>query len=354
MSCNRRCFFKVAGIGIPSLALSLSLPVKAGQQAPTATRPAIGSTGATPAFEPSYVSLHRKGILKQRAATLREMMRRCTLCPRDCKASRLDGQRGDCNAREFVEISSVTPHFGEERELVGRGGSGTIFFTNCSLLCVFCINYDISQLGKGQRQTVEFLADAMLRVQEWGCSNVNLVTPTHYSYHIMAALDIAAGRGLRLPLVYNTAGWEKREVLELLDGVVDVYLPDFKFYDSEAANRYSPGARCYPETTKAALLEIQRQVGVARPDPRTGLITRGMIIRHLVMPNNVAGSDKIMAWIGENLPKDTYVNIMSQYTPRFRAGDFREIARRVTREEFLRVVQAARAAGLTRFVAQGA
>lgn len=297
-------------------------------------------------FTPGYLKLHRSGELKERGDALWAMLSRCRMCPRNCNINRLAGRRGPCNANADLEISSFAPHFGEERELVGTRGSGTIFMTNCSLLCVFCINYEVSQMRRGSEESLQEMATMMLTLQRLGCHNINFVTPTHYTAHILKALDIAAARGLTLPVVWNSSGWENMNVIRQLDGIVDVYLPDFKFYTSEASNRFMPGAICYPETTKAAILEMHRQVGVPAIDANTRLITRGMMIRHLVMPNNVAHSDKIMEWIGENLPKNTYLNIMSQYTPVFKARQFPEINRRITRSEYDAVVNAARRAGL--------
>ncbi|MGM0375671.1 MAG: radical SAM protein [Bacteroidota bacterium] len=349
---DRRTFFRLAGGGLTSFLFFPAVTDQPRNIKFFRSVVAENNESAMSEYTPSYVDLHRKGILKERAGILKDMMQRCTLCPRECETDRLRGRRGDCNARDRVEIASVAPHFGEEDELVGEGGSGTIFFTNCSLLCVFCINADISQGGHGREQSDKALARAMLKVQEMGCHNLNLVTPTHYAAHIVSALDIAAGEGLRLPVVYNTCGWEKTEILRLLDGVVDVYLADFKYYDPEAADKYSPGASSYPEITKKALLEMNDQVGVARADPDTGLINRGLMIRHLVMPNNVCDSDKIMRWIGKNLPKDTYVNIMSQYAPVHKADEYPEIDRRITTDEYRRAVKAARDAGLRRAVLQ--
>lgn len=302
---------------------------------------------STPNYTPAYVALQKNGELKARGEILYERMRSCDLCPRDCDTDRISGQRGDCNANADLEISSASPHFGEESELVGRNGSGTIFFTNCSLLCVFCINYEISQLGRGQRHSISQLANMMLLLQRRGCHNINVVTPTHYIPHILLALDEASEKGLRIPFVYNTSGWEKVEVLEFLNDVVDIYLADFKYADNEAADKYSPGAGNYPELTQKAMIEMNRQVGVAKPDPDTGLINKGLMIRHLVMPGNVIRSDRVLRWIANNLPKDTYVNIMSQYTPMFKAFDHPEIARRITRTEYNNAVHVARSAGLT-------
>lgn len=303
-------------------------------------------------FEPSYLKLKKKGELKKRGLELWNMMKSCCLCPRECGVNRLKGEEGFCRASTQLEISAYHPHFGEERPLVGKGGSGTIFFTNCGLRCVFCINWEISLEGKGYPRSIEELASMMIKLQNMGCHNINLVTPTHYSPHIVLAVDRAAEMGLRLPLVYNTCGWEKIEILKLLDGIVDIYLPDFKYWDGKMAAKYSSGAESYPELTKKAILEMHRQVGVAKPAPN-GIIYRGLIIRHLVMPNNVGGSEKIIEWIAKNLPKDTYVNIMSQYTPMYKAFEYPEIARRITFKEYHRVVTWAKKMGLTNLDIQG-
>lgn len=302
--------------------------------------------------EPNYLKLHRAGRLVARAQKLWEMMEKCGLCPRQCGAKRLAGERGFCHANSQLEISSYNPHFGEERPLVGRGGAGTVFFTNCNLRCVFCINWEISQGGMGAARRVEELAEMMLNLQRMGCHNINVVTPTHYSPHIVRALALGAENGLRLPLVYNTCGWERQEVLQLLDGIVDIYLPDFKYADGNMARLYSAGARLYPEVTKAALLEMHRQVGKIRLNTE-GLAWRGLMIRHLVMPNGVSGTKEVVEWIAANLPKDTYVNLMSQYTPTYKAFDYPEISRRITRAEYNQAIGWARKAGLTNLNIQG-
>lgn len=303
-------------------------------------------------FEPSYVQLHRSGELARRANALWRMQGSCELCPRQCGARRFDGARGTCGASSTLEVAAHHPHFGEERPLVGRGGSGTIFLTHCNLRCVFCINWTISQGDEGTPRSVSALADMMLDLQRQGCHNINIVTPTHYSPHVLLALDEAVPRGLRLPLVYNTSGWERLEVLALLDGVVDIYLPDIKYADPGMADLYSSGARTYPEVTKAAVLAMHRQVGVAKPD-RDGLVRRGLMIRHLVMPSGVSGTREVIGWIAAQLPKDTYVNLMSQYRPAFRAGRYPAIARRLTRTEYEDAVRWAREAGLTNLDIQG-
>ena len=351
--CGRR-----AGLDLPPLEM--------------ADRPAP-AIHADDGFEPAYLALHRSGELKRRGERLWDRMRACRLCPRACMIDRVKGERGFCQASSELVISSYHPHFGEERPLVGSGGSGTIFFTHCSLRCVFCINYDVSLEGRGSASDVEELARMMLSLQDQGCANINVVTPSHYSPHIFLALDKAAANGLRLPLVYNTCGWELMDVMELLDGVVDIYLPDFKYMIDEMAARYSTLAPSdfeerqpevaarfgrtdsYPEVTGRAFTEMNRQVGVARPGP-DGLVKRGLMARHLVMPGTegVENAIKVVNWIAENLPKDTYLNIMSQYTPMYKAFDYPEISRRVTREEYQQVVTAAQNAGLTNLDIQGA
>ncbi|MGI5818655.1 MAG: radical SAM protein [Armatimonadota bacterium] len=350
--CGRR-----AGLNLP--------PLEPGE------RPAPG-VAADDGFEPAYLELHRSGELKRRGERLWDRMMACRLCPRSCMVNRIEGERGFCQATSELLISSYHPHFGEERPLVGDGGSGTVFFTHCSLRCVFCINYPISLEGQGDTRQIEQLARMMLSLQDQGCANINMVTPTHYSAHILLALDKAASAGLRLPLVYNTCGWELMDVLELLDGVVDIYLPDFKYSSGEMAAKYSTmtpadfeerqpevAARFtrtdnYPEVTAESFREMNRQVGVAKPGP-DGLVMRGLMARHLVMPGEegVQNAIGVVEWIAENLPKDTYLNIMSQYTPMYKAFDHPEIARRVRPDEYERVVAFARDAGLTNLDIQG-
>jgi putative pyruvate formate lyase activating enzyme len=311
-----------------------------------------GTAKIDPDFEPGYLKLHKTGELKKRGDELWNIMEECELCPRQCGVNRLDGDEGFCEASSQLEITSFHPHFGEERPLVGKGGSGTVFFTNCGLRCVFCINWEISQGGVGSPRSIEDLADMMLALQKRGCHNINVVTPTHYSPHIVLALDVAAAHGLRLPIVYNTCGWERLEILRVLDGVVDIYLPDCKYADGTMAAKYSSGADTYPEDTQAALLEMHRQVGVAKP-ASDGLMYRGLMIRHLVMPGDVGGTKQVIDWVAECLPDDTYFNIMSQYRPMYKASDYPEINRRITREEYEDVVRHARNAGLTNLDIQG-
>jgi len=304
-------------------------------------------------FKPSYLNLHKSGELKKRGEKLWNIMKACRICPRECGINRLEGKEGFCHASSQLEISSHHPHFGEEDELVGNGGSGTIFFTNCSLRCVFCINWDISQEGNGRLQTIDNLANMMIELQSRNCKNINVVTPTHYLPHIILALDKACAKGLQLPLVYNTCGWERLEILKILDGVVDIYLPDFKYSSPKMSSKYSSLAKDYPKLTKKSLLEMNRQVGIAKPSS-DDIIKRGLMIRHLVMPNDVSGTKGVLMWIGTNLPKNTYVNLMSQYKPCYKAFDYPEIARRITRKEYQEAVQWAEEAGLTNVHLQGA
>lgn len=303
-------------------------------------------------FEPGYLKLHRSGELKKRGEKLWEMMESCELCPRMCRINKLKGEKGFCGADSQLEISSFHPHFGEERPLVGTGGSGTIFLTNCSLRCVFCINWEISQGGEGYSRSIEDFANMMLELQKRGCHNINFVTPTHYSPHIILAVDLAASKGLKLPLVYNTCGWERVEILKIFDGIIDIYLPDFKYSDGKNAAKYSSGAATYPKITQKVLLEMHDQVGVAKP-AENGLIYRGLMIRHLVMPNRVSGTKNVIEWIANNLPKDTYLNLMSQYRPVFKAFEYPEISRGITRKEYSEAVNWAEAAGLTNLDIQG-
>lgn len=305
-----------------------------------------------PEFQPAYLKLHKTGELKKRGKQLWKILEGCRLCPRICGANRLEGEIGFCRAPDELIISTYHPHFGEEKPLVGRGGSGAIFFSHCNLRCVFCINWETSHKGIGNSKSIKDLAEIMLHLQKIGCHNINLVTPSHYVAHIVLAVDLAAKKGLRLPLVYNTCGWERMEILKLLDGIVDIYLPDFKYSAPEMAAKYSAGAYTYPEITKQALLEMHRQVGVATP-AKDGLMYRGLMIRHLVMPNNVGGTKEVLKWIAENLPKDTYVNIMSQYTPIYKAFEYPEISRRITPKEYKEVVDYAKKLGLTNLDIQG-
>ncbi len=296
---------------------------------------------------PSYLSLEKKGELSRRVEKLQSIYESCHLCPRDCRVNRLKGQIGKCQGTSRVKVSSAQAHFGEERPLVGQRGSGTIFFSNCGLRCVFCQNYQISIEGEGIEISDQRLAETMIKVQNIGCHNINLVTPTHYLPNIINAVQIAARKGLRIPLVYNTSGYEKLDVLQLLDGIVDIYLPDCKYMDPEHAAKYSSEAYNYPYYAQIALKEIFRQVGDLVVDSR-GIAVRGLILRHLIMPNRIAGTEHFLKFVAENLSKTTYLNLMRQYRPEHKAFDYPEIARRIKRSEYEEVLGWAKKYGLNR------
>ncbi len=295
---------------------------------------------------PAYEKLEGTGKLAQRIEEAYALFENCRCCPRQCGVNRLNGERGFCRAPSQSVVYSAHPHFGEEIPLVGTNGSGTIFFSNCNLRCVFCQNWPISHEGRGWPLEDEELADMMVKLQDIGCHNINLVTPTHVMPNILKATRIALKRGLRLSLVYNTSGYERVEIIKLLDGIVDIYMPDFKYTDSKKASMYSAGASDYPEMAKTSIAEMNRQVGVLQIDS-DGIARRGLIIRHLVMPNRVAGTRKFVQWVAQNLSKSTYVNIMSQYHVDYQAYNYPEIARAITVEEFLEAVEWAQEYGLT-------
>jgi putative pyruvate formate lyase activating enzyme len=297
-------------------------------------------------WAPAYAKLEKQGGLARRVEQAYSILEHCELCPRRCGVNRKRGERGFCRGGYRAVVFAAHPHFGEELPLVGHGGSGTIFFSNCNLRCVFCQNWPISHEGKGEEVEDEQVADMMLSLQKIGCHNINLVTPTHVMPNILGATRIALKKGLRLPLVYNTSGYERLEIVRLLDGIVDIYLPDMKYMDGEKASRYSAGASDYPEVTKRAIIEMNRQVGTVQTDDR-GVALRGLMIRHLVMPNRVAGSREFAKWVAENLPSSTYVNIMPQYRVEYKAYDYPEIARGITVEEFLEAMDWAERYGLT-------
>jgi putative pyruvate formate lyase activating enzyme len=308
------------------------------------------AVGPPPAFprrtgwEPAYKKLGQAG-LAERAAKLTAVYRACRLCPRYCGVDRFHEQKGVCGGAAAARVASWHAHFGEERPLVGRGGSGTIFFSRCNLLCDYCQNWTISHGGEGRDVSDDELARIMLDLQTQGCHNINLVTPTHQLPNIVAALETAAAQGLRLPLVYNCSGYEAVDVLRLLDGVVDIYLPDFKYMDSKAAARYSRGACDYPEVCAAAVIEMYRQVGSLLID-EDGVALRGLMIRHLVLPENKAGTDRFVLWVANNIGAGTYVNLMAQYRPAYLARLYTEINRTPEGHEYARVLEWARDAGL--------
>ncbi len=297
-------------------------------------------------MEASYVRLHRCGDLSQRVQVAHERLAACRMCPRACGVNRLEGEKGSCRTGEHALVCSFHAHFGEEAPLVGRHGSGTIFFTWCSLRCQFCQNYEISQMGEGQVVDAEDLAVMMLALQEHGCHNINLVTPTHVVPQILAALEIAVEHGLHVPLVYNSSGYDSLETLALLDGIVDIYMPDMKYSDAAVAERLS-GIKDYPAHNQAAVREMHRQVGDLVLDD-DGVALRGLLVRHLVLPHGLAGTAEIVRFLAAEISPNTYLNIMDQYRPCYHAHQYPEVNRPLTRQEYKEAVDLALAHGLTR------
>ncbi len=293
---------------------------------------------------PAYLALGPEG-LQERAERASARLESCDLCPRRCGVNRLRDEVGYCRVGRRAIVASYGPHFGEEDCLVGVGGSGTIFFSGCNLRCIFCQNYDISILGEGRQVGPQELAAMMLDLQRRGCHNINFVTPTHVLPQILEALPYAVRAGLKVPIVWNCGGYEAVEALKLLQGIVDIYMPDFKYGDGKWAARYS-NAPDYPEVAEAAIREMHRQVGDLQIDERR-IARRGLLVRHLVMPNDVAGTEKVMQVLA-SISRDTYVNVMAQYRPCFEAVGDEFIGRRITPEEYRRAVEAARRAGLHR------
>lgn len=297
-------------------------------------------------FEPAYLSLFRTGELQRRAKEAVASLKECHSCARRCGVNRLESETGVCRTGRYAYVSSYFPHHGEENCLRGYNGSGTIFFTWCGLRCVFCQNSDISHDGDGVEASPERLARMMLHLQSLGCDNINFVTPSHVVAQILEALVMAVEGGLRVPLVYNTSAYDSLESLRLLDGIVDIYMPDFKIWDPEKAQRYLR-APDYPEVARRAILEMHRQVGVLKFD-ENGIAKRGVLVRHLVMPEEVAGTEHILRFLAEEVASDTHVNVMAQYHPAGLVSSVRypEINRRITSPEYWHAVQLAEALGL--------
>jgi len=298
---------------------------------------------------PSYRRLHSSGELRRRVTAAVAALTNCHVCPRDCGINRLEDERQVCKVGRHAQVSSAFPHLGEENCLRGWRGSGTIFLSMCNLRCVFCQNYAISQSGQGDDVDALDLASLMLQLQEAGCHNINWVTPEHVVPQLLEGLLVAAEAGLRLPIVYNTSAYDALESLRWLDGIVDIYMPDFKIWDERLALRYLK-AGDYPAVARRAIAEMHRQVGVLQLDEQ-GLARRGVLVRHLVLPGMAADSAHIMRWLADALSPDTYVNIMDQYCVAGQVGGDRYAAinRRVTPSELAAVYRAARAAGLWRF-----
>jgi putative pyruvate formate lyase activating enzyme len=297
-------------------------------------------------FEPSYLRALKEGALSEKVEKAREMLKDCHVCPRDCRVNRLEGEMGFCSIGARAQVSSANPHFGEESPLVGSGGSGTIFLTSCNLKCIFCQNYEISHLMEGEEMDTQTLGRVMLGLQRMGCHNINFVTPSHVVPQILEAVKWASENGLQVPLVYNTGGYDSVETLRLLDGVVDIYMPDIKFMDPKTSKEMMD-AEDYPEIVRKAILEMHRQVGDLQTDER-GIATRGLLVRHLVMPNDLAGTREAMRFLAKEVSTNTYVNIMNQYRPCGRAFENPDINRSVNRDEYLEAIETAQQEGITR------
>lgn len=295
-------------------------------------------------YRPGYIELLNNGELERRVNTFKSMLKKCELCPHKCGVDRTRDGRGICRTSANAVVSGAQAHFGEERELVGRYGSGTIFFSFCNLACVFCQNYRISHYGSGRETTAEELSEMMLGLQNRKCHNINLVSPGHVIPQIVEAIYLAAGRGLSIPIVYNTNGYDLTSTLKLLEGIVDIYMPDIKIVDSHTTEKYL-GFGDYFVVAKRALKEMYRQVGDLAVDGQN-IAYRGLLVRHLVMPGNIAGTAEIMNFIAQEISKETYVNIMAQYFPSHRAQEFEELRSGVSNREYNQAVQRAIAAGL--------
>lgn len=300
-------------------------------------------------FEPAYLALHRTGELRERVDEAVAGLAACNVCPRDCAVNRLEDDDAVCKTGRYAVVSSYFAHMGEEDPLRGWRGSGTIFFSWCNLRCVFCQNFDISQQGGGAEISPIRMAEMMIELQEAGCHNINFVTPEHVVPQMLEGLIIAVEAGLRLPIVYNTSAYDSMHSLKLLDGIIDIYMPDFKIWDERHSLRYLK-AKDYPEVARTAFKEMHRQVGPLKMD-ENGVAKRGLLVRHLVMPDEIAGTKEVMAFLANEVSKDTYVNMMAQYRPagKVRKDKYPEINRRITREEMNRAYAYARDVGIWRF-----
>lgn len=292
---------------------------------------------------PSYLNLYEESKLSQRINKIRYIISDCQLCPHKCEVDRTEGEKGICESDSRIKIASFGPHYGEEKPLVGDKGSGTIFFSNCNLECVYCQNYEISHYGNGRFVTPERLAEIMINLQKKGCHNINLVTPTHMVYGILKALKIAIQKGLDIPLVYNSGGYESISTLKLLDGIIDIYMPDIKYGDSKKAKKYS-NAPNYFETAKKAILEMHRQVGDLKTG--NGIAVKGLIIRHLVLPNNISDSEKVIDFIAQKVSKYTFFNLMEQYYSSFKVDQYDKLNKKIDYTRFKRLINYAQQQGL--------
>jgi putative pyruvate formate lyase activating enzyme len=292
---------------------------------------------------PGYLNIKEEEF-DRRIEKAYKLLSSCEVCPHQCRVNRLKGERGFCRSGEEVIVSSYNAHFGEEPPLVGNFGSGTIFFTHCNLKCIYCQNYPISQLGNGNKVTLQELAKIMLALQKRKCHNINLVTPTHFVPQILKSFKLAIKMGLCIPIVYNTSGYESVETLRLLDNIVDIYLPDARYADNEIAEKYS-SAPDYFEIMKEALKEMHRQVGDLALD-QIGVARSGLIVRHLILPDGLSGTRKIMRFIAREVSPHTYISLMAQYFPAYQAGQFSPLSRRINRKEYREALRAFKEEGL--------
>lgn len=297
--------------------------------------------------EPNYRKLFSSGELKKRVKQAFNIMKDCTLCPHHCHVDRTRDETGYCETGREIVVASYGPHFGEEPPLVGLKGSGTIFFSSCNLKCIYCQNYDISHYNEGEVISVSELAEIMINLQRRGCHNINFVTPSHMIQAILASLLIACDKGLSIPLVYNSGGYDDYESLKLLDGVVDIYMPDIKYTDEEIALKYSKIPK-YFSIVKKAVREMYRQVGNLIIEK--GIAKKGLIIRHLVLPGELAGTKEVIDFVSKEISPDTYLNIMEQYYPAYKAREHKPLHRRISDQEYKQAIKTAREAGLTRIV----
>ena len=294
---------------------------------------------------PSYLKLLESGELDERISTLYERLSPCRICPHECGVDRLKGEKGFCRVGNKPIIASYGPHFGEERPLVGQGGSGTIFFTYCNMACVYCQNWEISHEGEGEEVSEETLAKIMLILKVWGCHNINLVTPTHQIPFIVKAIKLAAQAGLDLPIVYNCGGYESVETLKLLEGIIDIYMPDIKYMDEKVALKLSK-VKNYPEVVKLAVKEMHKQVGDLVVE--NGIAKKGLIVRHLVLPGDLSQTEEVIKFVAQEISPNTYFNLMDQYRPCGKAWDYPPLDRKITKEEWNRALELAKKYGLKR------
>ncbi|MBN1932832.1 MAG: radical SAM protein [Desulfobacterales bacterium] len=297
-------------------------------------------------FEPVYIKAFQSGLLHEKVKSANKILNSCVLCPRECRINRIEGQLGICKTGKNAWLNAYKAHLGEETPLIGKNGSGTFFFTHCNLLCIFCQNYELSHEGRGKEISNSEMAEMMLILQEAECPNIHFISPTHVVPQILSALEIAVQKGLSIPLVYNSSGYESIETLKILDGIIDIYMPDFKFWDPDISEKLC-SAYDYPEKARAAIIEMHRQVGDLVLD-ESGKAHRGLLLRHLIMPSGLAGTQNIMHFVAQEISPNTYVNIMPQFKPHGRSYEVKELMNCITEDDYADTLKAAREAGIHR------